>query len=208
MRATSAKLYLAAVGLLLGTGLTARADLVPWTYTWDRNPIIVAAGTGGVTLTNEPLTPASGNSDIVATNLKVVSSADPATPDVLKNGSYKLTLNLTDSTSGATGSLTFGGMLTGTFSKGSSQLMNVFTGTTTQSLVLGGNTYTVTIGPYSPPGPPTEALSGSIGATVTVTAGSNTHGTPEPCTAVLAGLGLSFAGLTSWRLRRRRPVAA
>ena len=68
----------------------------------------------------------------------------------------------------------------------------------------------VTLTNYTPPGPPNASNAGSISAHVTVTPG-NGHtsggGTPEPSTLVLSCLGLGFAGLASWR-KRRRSLAA
>jgi hypothetical protein len=217
MKITSGFLYPAAIALLLGTGLTARASLVAWSYDFDRTPAVVLAGTGGVTLTNEPGATAAGSSDIVATNLKVFSSADASSPDHLSPTPYTLTLSLTDTASHASTTMTFHGMLSGTFSAGSAHILNSFTGATMLTAVLGGNTYAVNLGAYSPPGPPSASNSGSISAHVTVTPAGNHGGhggpppstTPEPATAIMAGLGLGFVGLASWRKRRRaRSLAA
>jgi hypothetical protein len=208
MKIASGFLYPAAIALLLGTGLTAHAGLVNWSYDWSRTPAVVLAGTGGVTLTNEPGASAAGSSDIVATNLKVFSSADAATPDHLSPTPYTLTMVLTDSASHASTTLNFAGMLSGTFSLGSAHIANSFVGPTSATVVLGGNTYSVSMGSYSPPGPPSGSNSGSISAHVDVVAGTNgggghVSGTPEPSTMVLGGLGLGFMGLVSWRKRRR-----
>jgi hypothetical protein len=205
----SGLLYPAVFALFLSTGLPAQASLVQWSYDWNRSPAVVLAGTGGVTLTNEPGASAAGPSDVVATNLKVFSSANPASPDHLSPTPYTLSLALTDTASHASSVLTFTGTLSGTFSSGSAHVMNAFTGTTTQSVVLGGNTYTVTMGSYSPPGPPSATNSGSISAHVDVMPGKGggPNKTPEPSTMVLACLGVSVIGLSSWKRMRRRPDA-
>jgi hypothetical protein len=199
---------------LIGTTLAwvllagaARADLVPWAYNWTPNSAAVLSDNGQskITLTNEPTGSAVGTSDIVATNLKVVSSADPNTPDTFTAKAYSLNLALTDTNSHTTGTLTFSGVFNGTVSAESSHITTAFNAPTTKSIVLGGNTYTVTFGPFTPPGPPSASNAGSISATalVSVTNGSGggTNNSPEPATLTLAGLGLACAGLARWRKR-------
>lgn len=56
------------------------------------------------------------------------------------------------STSGQTSTLNFSGRMTGTFSTDNyANILNTFTSPSVQTLVVGGNTYTVSIGPFSPP---------------------------------------------------------
>jgi hypothetical protein len=192
---------------LLAAG-AARASLVPWSYNWEPNTAAVLSDNGlsKITMKDEPSGTAVGTSDIVATNLKVVSSADPNNPDTFTAKAYTLTVKLTDSNSHTTGSLAFTGAFNGTVSSQSSNLTNTFTGAVTQSIVLGGNTYTVTIGPFTPPGPPSASNFGSISATalVSVSRGGGGQNSPEPTTMALAGLGLACVGLVSWK---RRPQA-
>jgi hypothetical protein len=189
-----------AVALLLAAPATGRADLIHWTYNWSASPTNIKAdspGTGYITLTDEPGKPAAGNSDIVATNLQVHSTATPAKPDVFTNKSYTLGLVLTDQASGASASLAFTGQLNGTATAGSANITNTFTGIGIQSVQLGDNLYIVTIGPYTPPGPPSASNSGSIGAHALIVI----HHLPEPASFVLAAAGVSFVALA--RLRRR-----
>jgi hypothetical protein len=211
-----------AVVLLLVAGTNARADFIPWTYNWDRSPVSVAAdapGTGGVSFTNEPSKNATGSSDIVATNLKVFSSATADAPDKLSTGGqYTLTLTLTDGPSGQSSVLSWLGKLSGTFSKDSSNITNAFDPNSplTRTVTLGNDIYTVTMGAYSPPGPPSASNAGSIGAHVDVVAAGGpgpgpgpgpTPGpveeSPEPSTLLLSGLGLSFLGAAGWRKHRK-----
>jgi hypothetical protein len=199
---------------ILGTTLAwlvlagaARADLVPWSYNWTPNTLAIQSdspGTSKLTLTNEPAGSATGSSDIVATNIKVVSTAKPDSPDHFTHQAYRLTLTLTDNASKATGNLVFTGTFDGTVSGQSSHVMNTFTGQTTQSIVLGGNTYTITIGPYTPPGPPSSANAGSISATAKVSTTGSSSGSPEPSSMLLAGLGVSLLGGASWWKRRKK----
>ncbi len=177
-------------------------------------------GTGGISFTNEPQKDVTGNSDIVASNLKVFSSADPTSPDHLTtNGAYSFALVLTDKASGQVAQLTFTGKLSGTFSAGNSNVGNQFTGPTVtvngqpvvgQTVTLGQWTYTVTFPSnyYSPPGPPLASNSGSISAHVSITpAGIHPATVPEPSTLVLSGLGLALVGASRWR-KRRQALAA
>ena len=134
----------------------------------------------------------------------MVASAN--SPDTLNNtGAYSLTLTLTDTASGMSGSLTFNGKLSGTFSKDSANITNQFSSPLTQTLLLGNNSYTVNIGPYSPPGPPDSTNFGSIAAHVSVSTLAITEVAPEPSSLLLALFGLSGAGAFSWRKRRARP---
>jgi hypothetical protein len=179
-----------------------------------------APGTGGISFTNEPQKDVTGNSDVVATNLKVFSSADPTSPDHLStNGAYSFALVLKDKASGQVAQLTFTGKLSGTFSAGNANVTNQFSGGTVmvngvpmtgQSVTLGQWTYTVTFpsNNFSPPGPPLASNAGSISAHVSITpAGVHVGSLPEPSTLVLSGLGLALTGIAGWR-KRRQALAA
>lgn len=203
-------LFASSMALLFILGTQSQAAFIEWTYAWSREPIegSVAAdpgGTGGVSLTNELEKTAVGSSDVVATNLRVFSSTEPSVPDTITDGAYSLTITIKDVASGESGSLTFTGLLNGTFSTSSANVSNEFTGVTSNFLVLGDNTYNVTIGPYSPPGPPSATNAGSIGAHVEVIPGDDggvISETPEPGTLALAGFGLALTGVSRWRRRR------
>jgi PEP-CTERM motif len=200
----------AVAGLLLA-GAPARADFVQWSYDWTPGQVVVQAdgnGTGGISFKNEPATLATGSSDIVATNLHAISSATPSNPDTLiNNGAYSLSLAITDIASGKTGTVTFTGKLSGTFSATSSNVTNVFTSPSTEVLTLGQNVYTIVIGQYSPPGPPTAGNAGAISAHVTVSSLSIQSTTPEPSSLIMAGLALTMGGGAAWR-KRRNSLAA
>lgn len=197
------------LALLLALVPKAHADLIPWAYSWSRSPTDILAnapGTGYIALTDEKQGTAVGSSDIVATNLKTVSTATAANPDVFTAKSYALTLTLTDLTSGTSGTLTFNGLINGTLSSANSNLSNSFTGQTTQQLVLGNSIYTTIIGAYTPPGPPDSNNLGSIGAHADVTVSHViVESVPEPGTLALSLLGLAAVGAgRRWLPRRGR----
>jgi hypothetical protein len=205
--------------LLFFAGTSARADLtsgpaVAWTYNFTPSVNSVAAdppGSGGVSFTNEPTKSAINNSDVVVTNLRDFSTATTDNPDKLStNGAYSVALVLTDSASGEHATLTFSGKLGGTFSANNSNITNEFTGQTTQTVTLGSNDYTVSVGSYTPPGPPTASNAGSISAHVSVAPSGPpiTGSLPEPSALVLSFVGLSLAGAAGWRKRRRARSAA
>ncbi len=221
-----AQIFGATLGLLVLAGIQARAEPIQWDYSWTPASLVIAAdggGTGGVSLTLQPAVQASGPSDIVATNLRTFSSAPVATPDTIAQGDYSLALTLTDIESGRSGEMAFTGYLAGAFSTSNANLTNTFTGETLQELILGSNKYSVSIGPYAPPGPPGAANAGTISAHVNVErvppgdgGGGDGDGdpgdppvrpTPEPSTLLLSCLGASFLGAASWRKRRAQKSA-
>jgi hypothetical protein len=197
--------------LLVAAG-PAPANPITWTYNWTPSAAEIIAdngGTGRIMLTNEPLGSAAGTTDIVATNIKVASTAAPGHPDVFMHAAYSLALTLTDGASHASGTLTFTGAFHGTISAKSSNLVNIFTDATTQSITLGNHIYTVTIGPFTPPAPPGATNFGSISANaeVSVRGRGPDFGAAEPTTLWLAGLGLAVLGLISWRNRQAAKTA-
>jgi hypothetical protein len=101
----------AALAAVLGAVPAARADLIAWSYNWEPSTMSLAGdgGSGKITLTDQPAKNASGNSDTVATNLRVVSSAPTTSPDTFTHAAYSLTLKLTDLASHQSGSVTFTG---------------------------------------------------------------------------------------------------
>jgi hypothetical protein len=204
-------LMTATVASLLLAGSTARAAAVPWKYNFTPTDsgtgavlTSIASDTNATTkiiLTNENPTNAAGNSDIVATQVGISSSAPAGFPDTFANKSVTLKLNLTDSDSGAVGDFFFTGQFSGEASGSRSSIKFMPTGTQSFTQVLGGNEYTVSFSAYTPPPPSGASLKGSIAYTVEVRP-VDIQKAPEPSTMLLAGLGASFMGLGAWRKRR------
>ncbi|HEY7313651.1 MAG TPA: PEP-CTERM sorting domain-containing protein, partial [Gemmataceae bacterium] len=120
------------------------------------------------------------------------------------SANYSLSLALHDTASGASGALTFRGNLSGLIGPDDSvNLTNTFLGPKTQTLTLGGNLYTVTIGPFVSPTWIGDQGEGSLSASIAVQ--SAAKATPEPSSLMLACLGLPSLGLARW-LRRRKGV--
>jgi hypothetical protein len=188
----------------------ARADSVDWSYNWapGSSAVMATSGSGLVLLSGQAQTSVSGDSDVVAANVRTVGTS----ASTFSNAGYSLTLNLTDAASGKTGSLTFTGAFDGALSANSAKIGNTFTGLTSQTITLGGNQYVVTMTSYVPPGGPTAFNEGAIGASVSVSnlgigvpQGGPPSTVPEPSALLLAGLGCT--ALVGWRARRRKVAA-
>jgi hypothetical protein len=221
MKQLYGRMLMAPLALLSLAAGAARADLISWSYNWAAGASSVATdgnGTGSINFSINPGGTIAGDSTISVANLSTASSATAAAPDTFTAKPYSLTLSLTDGPSQASGQLTFAGHLDGTLTATSAAIQNTFDGATTQSLKLGNDTFTVSIGPYSPPGAPTATLTGGISAFVTVNGApvpvpepptplpGPVESAPEPSTLVLTALAVPLWGLAG-RNRRNRTAA-
>jgi hypothetical protein len=203
-----------AIALLIALLLTRRgeAGLIPWSYQWSAQPIVIDAdplgphntASGGITLTPVTITGgqqgvAHGSNSIVAVNLTAFNfSSSPDGEYHFTNSPYSLGVTLTDVNSQQSGTLQFAGTFSGYFTQNNMVLNTRFTSATPQSLVLGKNNYIVSLTTYSPPQPPAQGGAGTISAFV------NVQPVPEPSGLLLAGAGLAAAAL-NWLRRGTYP---
>jgi hypothetical protein len=206
MRNLTARKCALALALCLVAGAEVRADTVPWYYSSTPVPGVLSAdvpGTGQINLSGVISGQVTGDSSIVLANLGTVSNADPSNPATFTNANYKLALNILDASTSQSGTMFFTGQINGVLSSGNALILNNFTGQTTQTQTIGGHVYTVTIGPFAPPGVPGVGF-GSISALARVAVSD----APEPSTLALSGLALSVFGAGWWRRRRSARAAA
>ncbi len=195
------RLFGTGIACLLLVGSSARADFINWSYEGSGSPVVMADNTSttGVNFSYDPKTSVVGDSAVAVANLWTFSQTQAPSADTLTHAGYNLSLNLTDAASGQSGTVNFQGELNGNISAKSALLTNSFLGSTVQSVVLGSNLYTVALGAFAPPGPPTASNAGSISAQITVQPNS----VPEPSALLLAALGFGGLGFVSWRRWQR-----
>jgi hypothetical protein len=211
----SLSFFAAPLATLLLAGTSARAADIPWSFNWtpSMTKLISSGGaTNYLQISNEPGGTAAGNSNSVATNLKVFSDAPPITlgsPTFTGSSPVSFNLALTDTTSGLVHNFLYTVQFGGYINSHAAAVTANFVGPTTFSNVqIGSNLYTVNMPSYTPPGPPGSSNSGSLSVQISVTPGSGgkppvIQGAPEPSTMALSCVGLSFFGLAGWRKRRR-----
>src|SRR5439155_4911506 len=132
-----------------------------WTYTTKATPLAIAPDVpgGGLILTSQssPSAVTSGTSGIVATT--VLGSVSSGAADHYTNAAYQVGITVNDVASGQSHTFTFNGLFSGDFSSTSGanivhQLIDPATSVASstaqvsQSFVLGGNNYTVTLDPH------------------------------------------------------------
>ncbi len=126
-----------ALAFLFAAGLSAHANLIPWSYNWEPSAAKISAdggGSGWIALTDEPNRAVEGSSNTVVTNLRTFSTAPQGADDTFNHAAYTFTLQLKDAASQATGSLTFSGFFSGLLTDSNANLKNTLTLPPTQQL--------------------------------------------------------------------------
>jgi hypothetical protein len=215
-------LLLVALSFLAATPGNGRAEMIQWSYFASGGSNYPLFGNPGVIAPVNQIYPLDGiwiagggkGQEVGPQTVPVVEMTSVAGHYLFHNAPLTILMNIKDQASQASGNLTFQVLFDGTLDGPSrtSTVYPVFLSPTKQLLTLGGNRYTVTIGPFhpftwvhlDPPGidPTNGQFEGSIDAQVNVSPVQGAS-TPEPSCIVLAGMGaLTFAG-TGWRWRRR-----
>jgi hypothetical protein len=207
--------FLALTALIAG-GATANASNIDWSYSWNNTGAVLADSLdgGAIQLSNEGVpnpVHATNSNPVVSTNLKVIGFGQ--TIDTLHtHGAITLDLTVFDTASGKSHTFDFTGKLGGFFSNFQAGVTFAITGQAKQAFSFKeadgtSNTYTVYWSSYTQPGPTESGNKGAIGFQVDVGDAKITSSTPEPTAMLLSVLGASFAGFSSWRLRRRAALA-
>jgi hypothetical protein len=202
----------AAIGLL-ASACVAQAQLFDYTTLFAPGPITTNQPGSQINIFN-----ASGSNvfadangtDIVLANFTTTSNALASNP-ALVNSDYTISVLLAKSAfPGAQSSspLEFHGHLGGSFSSENANVTNSFNGSGPQTIDLGPDTngvdqvFTIQLGSYVAPGPPSQTLRGAITAHIFGPNSPQVADTPEPGTlAAFIGLGITSTLVV---IRRRR----
>jgi hypothetical protein len=207
--------------LLAAASGDGRAEMIQWSYLASGGSNYPYGGNPGTIAAVDQIYPPEGiriagggqGQFIGSQTVPVVEMTSVAGHYLFHNAPLSIDFYLKDRASGASsGFFTFQVLFDGALDGPSrtSTVYPVFLSPTKQWLTLGGNRYSVTIGPFhpftwvhlDPPGvdPTNGQFEGSIDAQVNVSPRSGAS-TPEPTCLVLAGIGaMTFAGAA----RRRR----
>jgi hypothetical protein len=191
------------------TDSVAHASYTPWDYHWSASSPVVESDGPGISQIRFSGQEGDASSplpqQVLAATLQAVSSVPRTNPDSFSNRPYRLALTIRDGATDAEQTLTFGGLLNGALSRDSSLFWNRFIGPATQTVVVAGHRYIVSVGPFATPGPPGSADPGRLEVRITPWL-DGPQPRPihfaEPSGLVLAGLGL--CGLGTLGLRRFR----
>jgi hypothetical protein len=156
---------------------------------------------------------ASGTATLTAASLTAVTSAANSNPDTFNGETYSLLLQLTDTSSGKSGSLNFTGKLFGSLTATAASITTSFSPATKQ-LVLGNDLYTVSVGPLVPPTTANPTVVGTLFATVAAQPETVNHqgggqvaeSAPEPGSLVLAVVSVLGVVISRRPTRFAKPI--
>jgi hypothetical protein len=231
MRGSFAFLLPVALSCVLALPRPGQAGPISWSYQTTWNPVVASpddAGETFVSFSGVGWTPSLGSSSVLIGHTTpswldfggihaTTSDVGFGPPD---NG-FQLTLQIKDSGSEQTGSVTLAGRVLGSVHytifdtmdppQAWPNLMAVYDGASPPSLHLGSNTYTFSGLAVDFGGYPDNLLSppvvGPDSLTVTVTPDTRPAGAPEPSGLALAALGLPLLGLLARRRGQRGRTA-
>jgi hypothetical protein len=212
MKARNTLVAVAAWTIVLVTTHQVHADPIRWSYyyanivgdglsefgnptfgfVWAQQPVagFTSLGPGGI-FPIGPI-PVTGSSKILVTNLWPFDVDKSPNAGLIPFGvTYGLDVFITDTASGQGHLFVFGGELGGDISPTGYHIGNTFFGgrfPPVQSNTIGGNFYTVSIGPFVAPTGPVDTGGGPVGPPGTISAFVEVA--PEPSCLALAGIGL------------------
>jgi hypothetical protein len=215
MMAYQSKLsVLAALICIAWTGMKVHGEMIrPYSYIYGSNDVapsvpIPWAQRGNVGIFSDGAAAQNVTFSHLVLTSPMFTAGNGDNPLIFHNEKLITEFFVSDPVTNAEGVVFFPAMINGTLDPVSfkSNLTLSFLGPKTQSFVLDGNRYTVTIGTYHPftwksfgGGPGAGEFDASIDAQVDVSPGA---GTPEPSCLVLAGMGLVTVAGAAWRKRR------
>jgi len=184
----------------------ALGDMVNFDFGWQLKPApVIPSGSGNVTFSLDAGTSSAelgGTTPVFIPGATIMTSSQATVPPDSYNTNFQMILSIKDGTK--EGNLTFNGSLTGTLTDSTSSLTVKFDSPVTQTVLVNGHDYSVTIGPLLVNVPsPKDLFTAKIDAQVQV-ANHSPQSTPEPSALVLGATALLGMAAGRWARRRRR----